>query len=83
MEDAFQIGTRQAERIVKDVANRARISKPATPHVLRHTFSVNCLKRGIGLRTLQYLLGHDRITTTEIYMNISPEDAIREFQSKW
>jgi integrase/recombinase XerD len=44
---------------------------------------VNCLKRGIGLRTLQYLLGHDRITTTEIYMNISPEDAIREFQAKW
>jgi integrase/recombinase XerD len=44
---------------------------------------VNCLKRGIGLRTLQYLLGYDRITTTEIYMNISPEDAIREFQAKW
>ena len=83
MEDTFGITKRQIERIVKDVANRARISKPATPHVLRHTFSVNCLKRGIGLRTLQYLLGHDRITTTEIYMNISPEDAIREFHAKW
>ena len=34
-------------------------------------------------RRLQYLLGHDRITTTEIYMNISPEDAIPEFQAKW
>lgn len=83
IEDEFPIGRRHAERIVKAVANRARISRPVTPHVLRHTFSVNCLKRGIGLRTLQYLLGHDRITTTEIYMNISPEDAIREFQAKW
>ena len=37
----------------------------------------------MGLRTLQYLLGHDNIQTTEIYMNISPEDAIRDFQDKW
>ncbi len=81
--DSFGITKRQIEREVKEIANRAGISKPVTPHVLRHTFSVNCLKRGINLRTLQMLLGHDRITTTEIYMNISPEDAIREFQSKW
>ena len=38
---------------------------------------------GIGLRTLQALLGHDNIQTTEIYMNLSPEDVIREFQEKW
>jgi integrase/recombinase XerD len=34
-------------------------------------------------QTLQALLGHDRITTTETYMDLSPEDAIREFQAKW
>lgn len=83
VEDTFGLSKRQIERIVKDVANRAGIAKPVTPHVLRHTFSVECLRRGIGLRTLQALLGHDRITTTEIYMNLSPEDAIREFQAKW
>ena len=77
------ITARQIERIVKRVANRAGIAKPVTPHVLRRTFSVTCLRRGITTRTLQYLLGHDRSTTTEIYMNLSPEDAIREFQSKW
>ena len=59
------------------------IPRPVTPHVVHHTYAVNCLKRGIGLRALQYLLGHDRITTTEIYMHLSPEDAISEFQSKW
>jgi integrase/recombinase XerD len=83
MHDSFGITARQIERIVKRVANRAGIAKPVTPHVLRHTFSVSCLQRGISTRTLQYLLGHDRITTTELYMNLSPEDAIREFQSKW
>ena len=83
MEDTFGMTARQVQRIVRAVANRAGISKPVSPHVLRHSFSVTCLKRGIGLRTLQSLLGHDHIQTTEIYMNLSPEDAIREFQDRW
>jgi site-specific recombinase XerD len=58
-------------------------AEPVTPHVWRHTFSVNGLQRGITTRTLPYLLGYDRITTAELSMNLSPEDAIREFQSKW
>lgn len=68
---------------VKKVANRAGISKPVSPHVLRHTFAVNCIKRNISTRTLQQLLGHDHLTTTEIYLNLSPEDACREFMSKY
>ena len=53
--------------------------KKVSPHVLRHTFAVNCIKKGISTRALQSLLGHDRLATTEIYLNLSPEDAIREF----
>jgi len=74
---------RTVARIVKKVADKAGISKPVSPHVLRHTFSVNCIKKGISTRALQILLGHDRLTTTEIYLNLSPEDAIREFLNKW
>jgi integrase/recombinase XerD len=74
---------RTAQRIFKQVANKAGISKLVTPHVLRHKFSVNCIKKGISSRALMALLGHDRLTTTEIYLNLSPEDAIREFQNKW
>ena len=74
---------RTIERIVKKVADKAGISKPVSPHVLRHTFSVNCIKKGISTRALQSLLGHDRLATTEIYLNLSPEDAIREFLNKW
>jgi len=81
--DNMGMSIRTIQRIVKEVANKAGISKPVTPHVLRHTFSVNCIKKGISTRALMALLGHDRLTTTEIYLNLSPEDAIREFQNKW
>jgi len=70
---------RTVGRIVKKVADKSGISKPVSPHVLRHTFAVTCIKKGISTRALQTLLGHDRLTTTEIYLNLSPEDAIREF----
>ncbi len=77
------ITKRTVARLVKKVADKAGISKPVSPHVLRHTFSVNCIKKGISTRALQILLGHDRLTTTEIYLNLSPEDTIREFINKW
>jgi len=77
------ITKRTVARIVKKVADKAGISKPVSPHVLRHTFSVNCIRKGISTRALQTLLGHDRLTTTEIYLNLSPADAIREFLNKW
>lgn len=77
------VTTRTVARIVKKVADKAGISKPVSPQVLRHTFLVNCIKKGISTRALQILLGHDRLATTEIYLNLSPEDAIREFLDKW
>ncbi len=69
--------------MVKRVANRARISRPVTPHVLRHTYSVTVIQKGISLPALQRLLGHDHLSTTQIYLNISPEEVLREFHAKW
>ncbi len=74
---------RTVARIVKKVADKAGIPKSVSPHVLRHTFSVNCIKKRVSTRALQTLLGHDRLTTTEIYLNLFSEDAIREFLNKW
>ena len=65
------------------MTNKAHISQPVTPHVLRHKFSVASIQKGISLRALQKVLGHDTLSTTEIYLNISPEEVIKEYQNKW
>lgn len=83
LHDSFEMSARTIQRIIKRVANKANISRPVSPHVLRHTFSVTAILKGISLPSLQRLLGHDRLTTTEIYLNLSPEEAIKEFQTKW
>jgi len=82
-QDEVDITPRTIQRIIKEVANRAGISKKVSPHVLRHTFSVLCVKRGISTRSLQAILGHDKLATTEIYLNLSPEDVCREFLEKF
>lgn len=50
--------------------------------MLRHRFAVNCVQAGVSTASLKKLLGHDRLETTEIYLNISPEEALREFWEK-
>jgi len=81
--DTFGMTPRTMQRLVKSVANRAHIRRLVTPHVLRHTFSVTAIQKGISLPALQRLLGHDHLATTEIYLNLSPEEVMREFREKW
>jgi integrase/recombinase XerD len=81
--DTVGMTPRTMQRLVKAVATRAHIRRHVTPHVLRHTFSVTAIQKGISLPALQRLLGHDRLTTTEIYLNLSPEEVVREFREKW
>jgi integrase/recombinase XerD len=81
--DAISMEVRKAQRIVKRVATRAKIRKPVTPHVLRHTFAVQAVQKGVSLPTLMQMLGHSNLQTTQIYLNLAPEDAIKEFSSKW
>jgi integrase/recombinase XerD len=80
--DKIRFSVRAVQRLVKKVANRAMITKPVTPHILRHTFAVNCVKAGLSTASLRKILGHDRLQTTEIYLNICPTDALGEFFQK-
>ena len=70
------------ERIVKYYAIKAGISKKVTPHGLRHSFATDLLSNGADLRSVQMLLGHSNITTTQVYTHVTDKH-LREIHKKF
>lgn len=77
-----RLTSRSIERIVKFYAIKAGISKKVTPHVIRHSFATDLLQNGADIRSVQMMLGHSNIATTQIYTHVTDKQ-LREVHKKF
>lgn len=69
--ESLRLTVRSIQRLVKKYAINAGISVDATPHTLRHSFATSLLSQGADLRSVQELLGHSNLSTTQIYTHVT------------
>lgn len=83
--DAKGLTTRSVQRIIKKYALMAGIMKHISPHTLRHSFATDLLQNGADIRSVQSMLGHASITTTQIYTHVTNQqlrEVHRQFHKK-
>ena len=71
-----RVSARTIQRALRRYAQKAGIKKNVTPHVLRHTFAVLLIEKGVPVNKIQMLLGHESLATTGIYLKIAGESVL-------
>ena len=72
-EKGRQITTRGVEKLIDNIVKEASIKKHVSPHMLRHSFATHLLNEGCDIKTVQELLGHESLESTQIYTHVSNE----------
>lgn len=81
-QESLRLTPRSVQRIVLHYAQKAGIMKTVTPHKLRHSFATDLLRNGADLRSVQMLLGHANISTTQIYTHVT-DNELKEVHKKF
>ena len=72
-EHGMKITTRGVEKIIDNIVKKAALKKHVSPHMLRHSFATHLLNEGCDILTVQELLGHESLETTQVYTHVSNE----------
>ncbi|MFQ5505908.1 MAG: tyrosine recombinase [Planctomycetota bacterium] len=79
-ERGTRLSSRRVRQVLRDLALRAGLARIPSPHTLRHSFATHLLERGADLRTVQELLGHANLATTQIYTHLTLEKLRKVYQ---